>query len=95
MESEGKRQSGRRCERGRTLSHEMPPRCIQGIIRPPPSDILAVRCTRIVLVDVRRTERSLRVQRGERVHIAAPTAFPGIILVYSIQGLVGNSRMGI
>jgi len=54
------------------LSHAMPPRCVQRIVRAPPGDILPVRCTRAVLVDVRRTERSLRVQRGKRVHIAPP-----------------------
>jgi hypothetical protein len=66
---------------GRTLSHEMPPRGVNRIVRAPPGDILAVCLTRVVLVDICRTERSLPIQSRERAHISPPATFPGIIHV--------------
>jgi hypothetical protein len=50
---------------GLTLSHEVPPRCVQRVVQTPPCDISAVGLTSVVLVYIRGTRGRLPVELGE------------------------------
>jgi hypothetical protein len=57
-----------------TLSHEVPPRRVQRIVRAPPTDILAIGRTSVVLIYVRGANRCLPVEPGERIDVTPPPA---------------------
>jgi hypothetical protein len=91
--SERKCGGNKRSER-LTLSHQVPPRRIQRVIHAP-SNIRAVRRTRAVLVDIRRTKLGLSVQPGVRAYIAPPPASRMVIPVHPALELAYYSRVRI
>jgi hypothetical protein len=50
---------------GLTLSHKVPPRCVQRVIRAPPSDTRTIGRASVVLVYIRGTRGCLPVKPGE------------------------------
>ena len=58
----------------RTLSHEVPPRRVQLIVQAPPTDILAICRTRVILIYILGAKRCLPVKPGERIDVTPPPA---------------------
>ena len=70
-----KRGASRWGERVLTLSHEVPPRCVQRVVHTPPADTRAVGRTGVVLVHICGTKRGLPIERGEGADVTPPPAY--------------------
>src|ERR1700761_7971663 len=68
------RRESRRDRGNRTLSHEVPPRRVQLIVQAPPTDILAICRTSVILIYILGAKRCLPVKPGERIDVTPPPA---------------------